>query len=62
MFPSLQGLGLDEALEESGVMHQLVIYDHAPHGSGNGAGTDAAGWLYDAASFWEAAVAAKHQS
>ena len=58
MFPSLQSLALEEALEESGVMHQLVIYDHAPHGSGNGAGTDAAGWLYDAASFWEAAVEA----
>lgn len=61
LFPSQQSLKLDEALEQCGVMHKLVVYDHAPHGSGNGAGTDAAGWLYDAAAFWEAAVAARHQ-
>ena len=53
----LQGPALDRALEGCGVPHQLVIYDKAPHGSGNGAGTDAAGWLYDAVDFWEAVTA-----
>ena len=57
MFPQWQSQALDEALERFGVPHQLVIYDKAPHGSGNGAGTDAAGWLYDAVSFWEAVTA-----
>ena len=53
----LQGPALDRALEGCGVPHRMQVYDKAPHGSGNGAGTDAAGWLYDAVSFWEAVTA-----
>ena len=57
MFPRWQSQALDEALERFGVPHQLVIYDKAPHGSGNGAGTDAAGWIEQAAAFWDAVTA-----
>ena len=57
MFPQWQSQALDEALERFGVPHQLVIYDKAPHGSGNGAGTDAAGWIEQAAAFWDAVTA-----
>lgn len=62
LIPAWQGVGLDRALEDWGVMHQMVIYDNAPHGAGTGVGTDANGWLYQAAAFWEQAVAAKHQT
>ncbi len=57
MFPQWQSQALDEALERFGVPPQLVIYDKAPHGSGNGAGTDAAGWIEQAAAFWDAVTA-----
>ena len=53
----LQGPALDRALEGCGVPHRMQVYDKAPHGSGTGTGTDAAGWLYDAVSFWEAVTA-----
>ena len=53
----LQGPALDRALEGCGVPHRMQVYDKAPHGSGSGTGTDAAGWLYDAVSFWEAVTA-----
>lgn len=57
-----QGPALDRALERSGVLHKMVVYDHAPHCTSTGIGTDANGWLYDAAAFWEEAVAAKQGS
>ena len=53
----LQGPALDRALEGCGVPHRMQVYDKAPHGSGSGTGTDAAGWLYDAVDFWEAVTA-----
>ena len=53
----LQGPALDRALEGCGVPHRMQVYDKAPHGSGTGTGTDAAGWLYDAVDFWEAVTA-----
>ena len=55
-----QGPALDKALEEAGVMHKMVVYDHAPHSSSTGLNTDAAGWLTEGVAFWEAAVAAQH--
>lgn len=61
IFRPLQSPALDRALERNGVMHKMVVYDNAPHGSGVGTGTDAAGWLYDAAAFWEEAVAAQEE-
>ena len=60
MFPAWQSPALDRALADSGVMHNMRIYDDAPHGSGVGTGTDAAGWLHEAAAFWEEAAAARH--
>ena len=57
IFTPWQGPALDRALEESGVTHRMAVYGHAPHGSGSGEGTDAAGWLADAAAFWEEVTA-----
>ena len=57
IFPPLQGPALDRALEQCGVEHKMVVYGRAPHGSGTGTGTDAAGWLYDAVDFWEEVTA-----
>lgn len=44
---------LEAALAAHNVPHKYIVYDHAPHVSGIGTGTDADGWLYDAAAFWE---------
>ena len=52
-FTQWQSPALDEALARCGVPHALIVYDEAPHGSANGAGTDAAGWIARAAAFWE---------
>ncbi len=52
-----QSLALDRALEKNGVMHEMKVYKNAPHSVGTGTGTDAEGWLYEAAAFWEEAVA-----
>lgn len=57
IFTPLQGPTFDRALEKCGVEHQMKVYDKAPHGSGTGTGTDAAGWLYDAVDFWESVTA-----
>ena len=57
IFTPWQGPALDRALEECGVPHRMAVYGHAPHGSGSGEGTDAAGWLADAAAFWEEVTA-----
>ena len=56
-FTQWQSPALDEALARCGVPHALIVYDEAPHGSANGAGTDAAGWIERAAAFWEAVTA-----
>ncbi len=56
---SQQTTALDAALTRNGVLHRTVVFDSAPHGVGTGTGTDAAGWLRDAAAFWEEAVAAQ---
>ena len=32
---------------------EVRSYDHAYHGFGTGAGTDADGWMDEAISFWE---------
>ena len=53
IFPPWQSPALDKALARCGVPHALLVYDEAPHGSANGAGTDAAGWIARAAAFWE---------
>ena len=50
---------LEAALAAHNVPHKYVVYDHAPHVSGIGTGTDADGWLYDAAAFWEEQAAQK---
>ena len=50
---------LEAALAAHNVPHKYIVYDHAPHVSGIGTGTDADGWLYDAAAFWEEQVAQK---
>lgn len=55
----LQGPALDKSLEKNGVMHQMTVYQNAPHGVGVGTGTDADGWLNQAVAFWEKAVAAE---
>ncbi len=57
-----QGYKLEEALAANNVYHKLVIYENAGHAVGTGTGTDAEGWLEDAAAFWEDAVAAAHQA
>ncbi|MGN0707813.1 MAG: alpha/beta hydrolase [Faecalibacterium sp.] len=48
-----QNAALEQALEQAGVPHKLVVYQDAPHAIGTGVGTDAEGWLTDAAAFWE---------
>lgn len=50
---------LEAALAAHNVPHKYIVYDHAPHVSGIGTGTDADGWLYDAAAFWEEQAAQK---
>lgn len=49
----LQGPALSKALAAKGVPYQEVVYDHASHGIGLGRGTEADGWLSQAAAFWE---------
>ena len=52
-----QGPALDRALEASGVPHKMVVFQNARHRTSVGTGTDADGWLYDAAAFWEQVTA-----
>ena len=33
-----------------------VLFPNATHGVGTGAGTDADGWILDAANFWETQI------
>ena len=52
-----QGPALDRALEANGVPHKMVVFQNARHRTSVGTGTDADGWLYDAAAFWEQVTA-----
>ena len=49
----LQGPTLAKALRDNGVSNRVQVYDNAKHGIGIGAGTDAEGWVADAAAFWK---------
>lgn len=53
-----QGPTLQKALAANGVPYRESVYRHAPHGIGIGKGTDAEGWINDAAAFWEEQTAA----
>lgn len=48
-----QGPELEKALRQQGVPCIVHAYENAPHVSGVGYGTDAEGWLKEAAAFWE---------
>ena len=52
-----QGPALQQALAASGVPYQEHVYRCAQHGVGVGEGTDAEGWIKEAAAFWEAHTA-----
>lgn len=52
MINSQQGPMLQKALEEHHVPYVLHVYEDAAHGVGTGIGTDAEGWLAEAAAFW----------
>ena len=53
MISKAQGPVLQKALEAHGVPYVMKVFDNAPHSIGVGIGTDAEGWLNDAAAFWE---------
>lgn len=53
MFKNVQGPALKTALEKHNVPYVEKIFENAPHSIGTGIGTDAEGWLNDAAAFWE---------
>ena len=53
---SAQGPVLEKALARNHVMHIYHVYDDAPHAVAAGKGTDAEGWLNEAAAFWEEQV------
>lgn len=42
-----------QGLEKMGVPTEFHVYDGLPHGFGLGTGTEAEGWIQDAAAFWE---------
>ena len=44
----------EKALQACNVPYKRVTYQHAPHAIGTGNGTDAEGWMTQAAAFWEA--------
>lgn len=48
-----QNAAMERALDQAGVPQKLVVFEDAPHAIGTGVGTDAEGWLADAAAFWE---------
>lgn len=52
VFP-LQGPALAKALRDNGVPNRVQVYADAKHGVGIGVGTDAEGWVADAAAFWK---------
>ena len=47
---------LRRALEKHHVPCKEVLFPNATHGVGTGAGTDADGWMLDAANFWETQI------
>ena len=49
----LQGPALAKALRDNDVPNRVQVYDDAKHGVGIGVGTDAEGWVADAAAFWK---------
>ena len=53
---SAQGPVLEKALARNHVTHIYHVYDDAPHAVAAGKGTDAEGWLNEAAAFWEEQV------
>lgn len=50
---------LQKALDAYGVPYKKVIYASVQHGSSTGRGTEADGWLVQAAAFWEKQTAGK---
>ena len=50
------GTVLEKALARNHVTHIYHVYDDAPHAVAAGKGTDADGWLNEAAAFWEEQV------
>ena len=60
VFPLLcypaQRPALSRALEKHHVPCKEVLFPNATHGVGTGAGTDADGWMLDAANFWETQI------
>ena len=60
VFPLLcypaQRPALSRALEKHHVPCKEVLFPNATHGVGTGAGTDADGWMLDAATFWETQI------
>ena len=47
---------LTRALKKHHVPCKEVLFPNATHGVGTGAGTDADGWMLDAANFWETQI------
>ena len=56
-----QGPALQKALARNGVPYHESVYKRAFHGIGIAEGTDAEGWLNDAAAFWEEQTAQAQQ-
>lgn len=40
----MNSVEMKECLDRAGVPAKLIVAEHAPHGFGDGEGTDAAGW------------------
>lgn len=51
-----QGPAFEKALQAHGVPYLMQVYKNAGHSIGTGRGTDAEGWLTEAAAFWEEQV------
>ena len=51
-----QGPAFEKALQAHGVPYRMQVYKNAGHSIGTGRGTDAEGWLTEAAAFWEEQV------
>ena len=51
-----QGPAFEKALQAHSVPYQMQVYKNAGHSIGTGRGTDAEGWLTEAAAFWEEQV------
>ena len=51
-----QGPAFEKALQAHSVPYLMHVYKNAGHSIGTGRGTDAEGWLTEAAAFWEEQV------